>query len=61
MTSSAVSEITGVSPSAGDTFTEADWSDATSPVATPYAKSMTLTERAACYFVRETDGVIDPT
>lgn len=61
MTSSAVSVITGVSPSAGGAFTEADWSDATSPVATAYAKSKTLAERAAWDFVRESGGAIDLT
>lgn len=61
MTSSAVSVITGVSPSDGRAFSEADWSDATSPVATPYAKSKTLAERAAWDFVRDSGGALDLT
>jgi dihydroflavonol-4-reductase len=61
LTSSAVSVITGVSPSSGGAFTEADWSDATSPVANAYAKSKTLAERAAWDFVHESDGAIDLT
>jgi len=61
MTSSAVSVITGVSPSVGGAFTEADWSDPTSPVATAYAKSKTLAERAAWDFVHESDGAINLT
>jgi dihydroflavonol-4-reductase len=61
LTSSAVSVITGVSPSSGGAFTEADWSDATSPSATAYAKSKTLAERAAWDFVLESDGAVDLT
>ena len=61
MTSSAVSVITGVSPSDGRAFSEADWSDATSPAATPYAKSKTLAERAAWDFVRDSGGALDLT
>jgi dihydroflavonol-4-reductase len=61
LTSSAVSVVTAVKPSNGRSYTEADWSDATSPSATPYAKSKTLAERAAWDFVKESGGAIDLT
>jgi dihydroflavonol-4-reductase len=61
MTSSVVSVVTAVKPSNGRTYTEADWSDATSPTATPYAKSKTLAERAAWDFVKASGGAIDLT
>ncbi|MGI1664063.1 SDR family oxidoreductase [Palleronia sp. KMU-117] len=61
LTSSAVAVITAVRPSNGRAYTEADWSDASSPAATPYAKSKTLAERAAWDFVRDSGGSIDLT
>jgi dihydroflavonol-4-reductase len=61
MTSSVVSVVTAVKPSNGQTYTEADWSDATSPAATPYAKSKTLAERAAWDFVKDSGRAIELT
>jgi dihydroflavonol-4-reductase len=61
MTSSAVAVSTAVKPSNGRTYTEADWYDASSPSATPYAKSKTLAERAAWDFVNDGGGAIELT
>jgi dihydroflavonol-4-reductase len=61
LTSSVAAVSTAVKPSNGRSYTEADWSDATSPSATPYAKSKTLAERAAWDFVKDSGGAIELT
>ena len=55
LTSSAVAIMQRDRPSAGDRYTEADWSDLERPGASPYEKSKTLAERAAWEFI-ETDA-----
>lgn len=44
---SSVAAVAYGHPPGRDMFTEADWSDATSPDVSPYAKSKTIAERAA--------------
>lgn len=51
LTSSSAAIMTGTDP--GRPFTEDDWTDTTSPDATPYTRSKTLAERAAWDFVRD--------
>ncbi len=40
-------------------FTEADWTDLTSPDVAPYAKSKTLAERAAWDFIAREGGALE--
>lgn len=51
LTSSTAAIVAGHGVTAGRTFTEADWSDATSPSIQPYYLSKTLAERAAWDFI----------
>lgn len=56
---SSVAAIAYGNPPGQTRFTEADWSDATSPATSPYAKSKTIAERAARDWMAMEGGAMD--